>query len=162
MSPSLLSSDDWQQLRDIRMASFATDPQAFGGSFDEESKRQEPEWRKRLENPDRFYVAIQGEEGILSIAGAIKEKDLVDTWVLVAVYTRVEHRGKGYSQQIVSFIIDEVRKRGAKILNLMVNTDQKEAVHVYEKMGFRITETIADGVMGDGKMHSKYAMSMLL
>lgn len=157
MNKRLLSSDDWQKLRDIRLSALKTDPQAFGGNFDEEVNRQEPEWRKRLENSERFSVAIEENNALVSLAGAIKNKE-DGKWMLVAVYTRPEARGRGYSQELTQFVIEEVKKRGASEIKLTVNVDQKDAVHVYEKAGFKIIETKKGEKMGDGKLHDEYLM----
>ncbi len=157
MNKRLLSSDDWQKLRDIRLVALKTDPQAFGGNFDEEVDRQELEWRKRLENPDRFSVAIEENDILVSLAGALKDKE-DGKWMLVAVYTRPEARGRGYSQELTQFVIEEVKRRGVSEIKLTVNVDQKDAVHVYKKTGFKIMETKRGEKMGDGKLHDEYLM----
>jgi ribosomal protein S18 acetylase RimI-like enzyme len=48
-----------------------------------------------------------------------------------------------------------------KKVQLMVNTDEEPAKHVYEKMRFVITETV-DYPMGDGKNHKLYKMEKVL
>jgi ribosomal protein S18 acetylase RimI-like enzyme len=158
MKIKTLTSDDWKMLRDIRLAGLKSDPQAFGGSFDEEVHRQELDWRKRLKNPDRIFMAVEENHSLLSLAGAIKNS--ADEWSLVAVHTLSHARGKGYAQVLVKHVIEEVKKRGAQAIQLMVNTDQTDALHVYEKAGFKIVETIKGEKMGDGLLHDEYLMKI--
>jgi ribosomal protein S18 acetylase RimI-like enzyme len=156
MNIKILSSEDWQKLRDIRLFGLKSDPHAFGGSFDEEIHRQEPDWRKRLENPDRVFAAVEENNVFISLAGALKDEE--GNWMLVAVYTLPEVRGKGHAQNLTKLVIEEVKKKGAQSIRLMVNVDQADAVRVYEKTGFQITKTIKGEKMGDRKLHDEYLM----
>ncbi len=52
-----------ENIRAIRLAGLASDPQAFGGSIAEELERKEPEWRERLESPDMFFFAVEDDGG---------------------------------------------------------------------------------------------------
>jgi ribosomal protein S18 acetylase RimI-like enzyme len=156
MNVRMLCSDDWELLRDIRLTSLKSDPQAFGGSFDEELTRPEAEWRKRLENPNRFYFAIEENGVLVSLAGSLIDEE--GNWLLVAVYTLPSARGKGYAQKVILNVIEEMRRRGATEIQLMVNADQADAVKVYEKFGFKILKTNEGEKMGDGQFHKAYKM----
>ncbi len=156
MNVKKLSSDDWEKLRDIRLAGLKSDPQAFGGVLTEEMERKEIGWRERIDNPNRFFFAIEENNSLLSLAGAINSKD--EGWMLVAVYTLPEARGRGFAKKLTERVIEEVKKNGAEKISLMVNVDQLDAVHVYEKSGFKITKRIRDQKMGDGILHDEYYM----
>jgi predicted GNAT family acetyltransferase len=160
MNIKLLASNDWEKLRDIRLAALQTDPQAFAGSFAGEQQRKEPEWRKRLEDTDRIYFTAEENGAFISLAGAKKESG--DVWMLVAVHTIPAARGRGLSQAVVATVLNELKKRSVTKVELMVNTDQKDAVHIYEKAGFKITKTLTGEKLGDGKIHDEYVMEMKL
>jgi ribosomal protein S18 acetylase RimI-like enzyme len=160
MNMRIAQSDDWSKLRDIRLTFMKTDPQAFGGSLAEEIERQEPEWRKRLESLDRFYCVAEEEGAFVSIAGAKETSKGV--WMLVSVYTRQTHRGKGLAQKLVEMVMNELKKRGISTLELMVNIDQKDALHLYEKLGFTLVKVLKEEKMADGKFHDEYFMAKKL
>jgi predicted GNAT family acetyltransferase len=151
-----VSSDDWKKLQTIRLAGLKSDPQAFGGDLAEELDRKEPEWRKIFESQGRFYFAVEENGVFVSLAGAknIKEK----FWMLMAVYTLPEARGKGLAKDLVEKIIQESIDRGATAIQLMVNIDQKDAVHIYKNAGFKILKTLKDEKMSDGRLHDEYFM----
>ncbi len=57
-------------------------------------------------------------------------------WV-VSVYTKPEHRGKGYQQALMPELLQLARERGFGDVTL--TTNRPDAIHVYEKAGFRHT-----------------------
>ena len=57
-------------------------------------------------------------------------------WV-VSVYTKPEHRGRGYQQALMKELLQMARERGFGDVTL--TTNRPDAIHVYEKAGFRHT-----------------------
>ena len=55
-------------------------------------------------------------------------------WV-VSVYTKPEHRGRGYQQALMRELLQMARERGFGDVTL--TTNRPDAIHVYEKAGFR-------------------------
>jgi ribosomal protein S18 acetylase RimI-like enzyme len=156
MNTRIVTPNDWKKFREIRLAGLRTDPQAFGGNLTEEAERKEPEWRRRLESPDRFFIAAEENDAFISMAGSKQVGD--KSWILVAVHTLPQARGRKIAQKLIGEVINECRKRGADRMELMVNTDQKDAVHIYEKAGFKIIKTLQDEKMGDGNLHDEFVM----
>jgi|ERR1035437_523198 ribosomal protein S18 acetylase RimI-like enzyme len=159
MNIRIALSNDWANFREIRLVSIETDPQAFGGDLTEEKKRQEPEWRNRLESNDQFFFVAEDRGDFVSMAGA---KKINDIWTLVGVYTRPIFRGKGFAQKLIEMIVVELKKRGVDTIQLIVNVDQKDAIHIYERVGFEIIKTITGEKMSDGQFHDEYCMEKKL
>ena len=155
-----ISSDNWKKFKAIRLAGFKSDPQAFGGDMTEELNRKEPEWRKRLDSKDRFFFAVEENGIFVSVAGAKNIGDKL--WMLMAVYTLPEYRNKGFAKILTKKIVQESKNIGAIAIQLMVNIDQKDAVHIYEKAGFKILKTLEAEKMADGKLHDEYLMEKRL
>jgi predicted GNAT family acetyltransferase len=160
MNIHIASPHEWQKFRDIRLTGMQTDPQAFGGDLTEEMERLEPEWRKRLESDDRFFFVMEEDDIFISMAGAKKISDKM--WMLVGVYTRFLSRGKGLAEQLTHKIIVECKRRECDIIQLMVNVDQKDAVHIYKKLGFETIKTMKDEKMTDGQLHDVCVMEKKL
>lgn len=156
MNIKLLSAEDWQKFKTIRLAGLQSDPQAFGGDMTEEINRQEPEWRRRLSDLNRFYFGAEDDGTLIAIAGARKIDDQM--WMLNAVHTLPEYRGKGLAQEIIKYCLDEARKRGASKMSLMVNVDQKDAIHIYEKLGFQSKKILPQEKMSEGSFHDSNYM----
>ncbi len=52
-----------------------------------------------------------------------------------------EHRGHHYAEKMVHCACDELKSLGAKIVKLATRIDNKPARHIYEKIGFKLTNT---------------------
>ena len=152
--------EDWEKFKEIRLKGLQTDPQAFGGTFESESQEDEAYWKDRFSNPERcFYVA---EEGSKFVATAGSKKIAEDNWMIVAVYTLPEFRGKNLSQELINKVIEEAKSTGSKKVSLFVNVGQEGALSLYKKMGFEIIRTEKDQKMGDGKTYDEFYMEKVL
>jgi ribosomal protein S18 acetylase RimI-like enzyme len=58
-----------------------------------------------------------------------------------AVCTHPDFRGRGYARSLVSALVIEIIRRG-DIPFLHVRMDNADAMHVYEKLGFRLRKTM--------------------
>jgi ribosomal protein S18 acetylase RimI-like enzyme len=160
MNIQIALSDDWQKFRDIRLMGMNTDPQAFGGDLTEEKNREEPQWRERLGSPERLFYVAEEEDQFVSMAGAKKIADTM--WLLVGVYTRPDYRGKGLARQLIERVVNQLQDRGVETIQLMVNVDQKDAVHLYERLDFKTVKVLKDEKMTDGLLHNEYLMEKRL
>ena len=53
------------------------------------------------------------------------------------MYVRSEHRGQGLGRRILEGLVAHARDRGVLLLRLETGIDQREAIGLYEAMGFR-------------------------
>lgn len=53
------------------------------------------------------------------------------------MYVRPQYRGMGFSKQILNHLIDYTRQHGLSVVRLETGIYQKEAIGLYEKMGFQ-------------------------
>lgn len=99
--------------------------------------------RRRL-NHSLFYVmkyvndepvamcALEEQDELPPITVCIENKR--HGWV-VSVYTQPAHRGQGYQQLLMQELLQLARERGFGDVTL--TTNRPDAIHVYEKAGFR-------------------------
>ena len=101
--------------------------------------------RRRL-NHSLFYVIKYVDDEPVAMS-ALEEQDELPPitvcmenkrhgWV-VSVYTKPEHRGRGYQQALMVELLQMARERGFGDVTL--TTNRPDAIHVYEKAGFRHT-----------------------
>lgn len=155
-----ITSEEWKKFRELRLKGLKTDPQAFGGAFETESQLDEASWRNRLSDPDRRFYAAEDDSVFVAVAGSKRIDN--GNWMIVAVYTLPEFRGRDLSQQLISSVIEEAKSSDANKVSLMVNVGQEKAVGLYKKMGFEIIRTEKDQKMGDGKLYDEYYMEKML
>ncbi len=152
--------EEWQKFREVRLKGLQTDPQAFGGVYESEAQEGEAYWKDRFSNPERCFYAAEEGNAFVATAGSKKIDD--SNWMILAVYTLPEFRGKSISKELISRLIDEAKRAGAEKVSLMVNVLQEPAVNLYKNMGFEIVRTDKDQKLGDGKFHDEYYMEKSL
>ena len=81
-------------------------------------------------------------------------------WKLNKIYILPSQQGKGTGKFIITHIVDEIKTKHAKALQLQVNRDNK-AKYFYEKIGFKIIQT-ADFDVGGGFFMNDYVMELSL
>ena len=79
------------------------------------------------------YVAADGET-IVGCAALIRFD--ATTYELSKMAVSPESRGRGVGRQLLAFVVQAARARGAKTLFLGSSTQLRNAVHLYESLGF--------------------------
>ena len=65
-------AEDWQRLRDLRLASRRDSAEAFGGNFDEEKHFTEGQWREKFEKRRYLVVTVDSVDlGVMSVENLI-------------------------------------------------------------------------------------------
>ena len=82
------------------------------------------------------------------------------TWKLDKIYILSSQQGKGTGKFIINFIVDEIKNKYVKALQLQVNRENK-AKDFYEKLGFKIIQA-ANFDIGNGYFMNDYVMELAL
>lgn len=127
-----ITPDDWQLLRDTRLAALADAPYAFGSTFAEEVILDEAQWRKRAETL-AWFVAVEDDEGVGVAAGMRLSPPAHD---LVAMWTHPKMRATGTADALVGAVVDWARADGASQLRLWVADGNERASAFYHRLGF--------------------------
>ena len=89
------------------------------------------------EGVDFFVLRV---DGVPAGCGGILFVDPTDDEAYGEVkrmYVRSEHRGQGLGRRILEGLVAHARDRGVLLLRLETGIDQREAIGLYEAMGFR-------------------------
>lgn len=119
--------------------------------FEELGKKFEPEGRHYFYNDIEksfvsFYCLLDDEK----LIGTVALKKIDDYTVeLKALYLDKSYRGQHLGSRLIKVAIDEAKTRGFKSMVLDSMSKYKEALHLYEKLGFRNTERFNDNVYAD-------------
>ncbi|MEO8174818.1 MAG: GNAT family N-acetyltransferase, partial [Sediminibacterium sp.] len=148
----------------VRELTFATWPQTYSSLL---SKEQVDYMLEMIYSPASLQK--QMEEGSIFIIvyddklpvgfAAYKTIDPL-TWKLDKLYVLASQQGKGTGKFIINYILDEIKAKQAKALQLQVNR-QNKAKDFYERLGFKIIQT-ADFDIGNGYFMNDYVMELVL
>ena len=68
---------------------------------------------------------------------------------LKAMYLDRDYRGKGLGRRLMDKAVDEAKRLGFKSIVLDSMSSYKDALRLYEKTGFKMTERYNDNVYAD-------------
>ncbi len=107
------------------------------------------------------FILIKEHELSLGFASyAVKSIDAPTVFRLHKLYVLPNQHGKGLGKKLLDFIISDVKSKGAVILELNVNRNNK-AIDFYKKNGFTIAEEkVLD--IGNGFVMDDYIMELAL
>jgi GNAT superfamily N-acetyltransferase len=130
-----LTSDDWQDIRDVRLRALIDAPEAFTSTFGRESAYDEAKWHD-LAVTGRWFVA--DDEGLVGVAvgvdgwsGEPTKRELVGMWVAPS------HRRCGIARQLFDQVKAWAASEGATTLSLGVREGNERALTAYLSMGMR-------------------------
>lgn len=130
--------DEWQVLRDIRLAALADAPHAFDSTYVEQAAFQEADWRRRISHGTTFFGYVCGVNGTepAGLVGGLQEE--AGTVQLVSLWVRPQARGLGVGEALVAAVIDWAKARNASTVHLWLTETKmnKYARLLYERCGF--------------------------
>jgi GNAT superfamily N-acetyltransferase len=128
--------DDWELVRDVRLAALQEAPYAFGSTYAREREFDEETWRGRLSNPDGpTFLAFDGDK-VVGIDGVFTENG---DRILVAMWVAPDARRGGVGAALTEAVCDWAKARGDKRVYLSVADGNERARRLYERVGFVMT-----------------------
>jgi GNAT superfamily N-acetyltransferase len=141
---------DWERLRDVRLAALRDAPDAFASTL--EATEGQPQWRwEGWATGDgwgadlvTFVVEPDGApDGEVPFAGLVTGaifRDDPSTANLFAMWVAPPARGAGLGRTLVDAVVDWARERGADQVILCIAEGNAGAQRLYESAGFVLDE----------------------
>jgi ribosomal protein S18 acetylase RimI-like enzyme len=131
-------SDDWQTLRDIRLAALQESPSAFGSTYARESAWPEAKWRDWTAESEKatdqiLFLAFDGDQCV-GIAGGYDNEG--KTARVIAMWVSPAARGRGIGELLVNAVVDWARSIGREVVDLHVTVGNTAAERLYRRLGF--------------------------
>ena len=149
----------------VRQLTFAIWPQTYSSIISKEQidfmldQMYNPATlKKQIEEEGCTFIIVYDEEEAVAFA-SYNEAEL-QRWKLNKIYILPSQQGKGTGKFIINYIVDEIKGKHAKSLQLQVNR-QNKAKDFYERLGFKIIKT-ADFDIGNGYFMNDYVMELEL
>ena len=119
--------------------------------FEELGKKFEPSGRHSfyndIDNEFEVFFCLVDQEKVIGTVALKKVDDY--TVELKAMYLDRDYRGKGLGRRLMDKAVDEARCLGYKCIVLDSMSSYKDALRLYEKTGFKMTERYNDNVYAD-------------
>jgi ribosomal protein S18 acetylase RimI-like enzyme len=132
-----VTPDDWETLRDVRLAALREAPYAFGSTHAREASFTEEQWRGRLSDRSVTYFAYLPDNpepaGLAGVYVADGVADVVSMWV------RPSARGRAVGEALIGATADWAKAKDHAWLLLWVTESNTSARKLYERCGFTLT-----------------------
>jgi GNAT superfamily N-acetyltransferase len=126
--------DDWQALREVRLAALRDAPDAFYATYEQTVHRPEADWRAWPNRGVGFLAWLAGEPvGMVGVATAAADPARAD---LFAMWVAPPIRGSGAADALVAAALDWAREHGCASVDLEVAPGNDRAERLYARHGF--------------------------
>jgi GNAT superfamily N-acetyltransferase len=136
-------ADEWEALREIRLAALTDSPDAFGSMLAEERDADEARWRGWITGEgwagDVATFIAEAPGPLLGMATGYRPDDRPTTGWLFAMWVRPERRGEGIGRQLVTAVEEWAASLDIDELLLHVTDGNDGAVRFYASCGFVAT-----------------------
>jgi GNAT superfamily N-acetyltransferase len=154
-----IGADDWEALRDVRLAALADAPYAFGATVEEERTLTESNWRARAD-AHAWFLAFDGARAVGVAAGAQLREPDPSTRMLRAMWVEPSLRGSGLAAELVARVAGWARADGARVLALWATQRAARARAFYERLGFAPTGDERPMPAKDHPLMARYDLSL--
>src|SRR6185437_1520999 len=133
-----VSADDWELMRDVRLAALAEAPAAFGSSYARESGFTEAQWRGRISDRSVTFFAFDEDDDTTpgGLAGVYVEDGAAD---VVSMWVRPGFRGHGIGEALIEATASWAKSHSFPTLFLWVTESNAPARRLYERCGYTPT-----------------------
>jgi GNAT superfamily N-acetyltransferase len=126
----------------VRLRALQDAPHAFGSMYAREAQLTDSDWIQRVErwNGESGAGFLAMDQDIAcGIAGSFLDQNDRTRAQLIAMWTAPTHRQRGIGRLLVNEVLKWARGRNARILQLMVTSNNEPAIRFYERLGFTRT-----------------------
>ena len=131
----LLSADQWQRAKELRLASLRESAHAFGGNLELESAQPESQWRAKFEKLSYLVATVDGVDAAIMTVENLVGDFGATAWV-GGCWTSPDFRSKGLLRAMFNFADLNAIEKGWERHGLGVWEDNYSAIAAYEKLGF--------------------------
>lgn len=140
MKIRLLTPDDANLYRDIRLAALTMNPEAFASSYEEELLLPLEAFKGRLQPGDSFTFGVFEDSGLAGVVTMVREQKLKlrHRTGIYAMFVAPEFRGRGLGKLLMNEAIKKAEElEGVEQVYLTVVAKNKSAIHLYKNVGFQ-------------------------
>lgn len=136
MNVRLLTAEDYDALRELRLESLRLLPASFAADLTQEEAMAKDEWLSRLASASSFGGFIDGKLSGMVVLSRPSRPKLAHTGDIGAMYVCDSARGTGLADALMTALLEHA-SRIVEQVQLTVNAENVRAIKFYERHGFR-------------------------
>lgn len=167
MKIRILQAEDAQLYQALRLDGLQRNPEAFGSTYERESKFSLETIIERLTpTKDKFVLGAFGEQGTLvGLVAFMRENGMKTTHKgnVYGMYVAPETRGMGVGKALMLELISKARQcDGVEQINLMVISSNESAKKLYQSLGFDVYGVERNALKFNGAYFDEDLMALKL
>jgi GNAT superfamily N-acetyltransferase len=135
--------------KEIRLRALQDAPSAFSSNYAKEAQVSEGDWVQRAgqwSGPQSVAYLTLDKAISCGIAGAFLDHDDVMCAHRISMWVAPEHRRLGVGAALVNAIVEWARTQSVDRLELLVTSNNDDAIKFYQRLGFTLTGMITPHV----------------
>lgn len=138
----VVTPDDWEAWRGVRLRALADAADAFGSSLSDWESADESRWRRRLSEVPFNLIAVRAGHAIGQASGtAVDVRARIE---LISMWVAPEARGRGVADALVAAVAGYGSDVGAAAIRLSVRRHNERAIRFYTRINFELADEPAD------------------
>jgi RimJ/RimL family protein N-acetyltransferase len=137
-----INPDEWQLLRQVRLAAVTDSPHAFAESLEETVQMPDSLWQQRTcngaEGKISFCAVALDESTPIGIAVGLTDAENASRTYLVSMWVAPPHRGTTVALSLLQEVITWATLLGAEVIIAGVKPGNNRAEAFYKKCGFEV------------------------
>jgi ribosomal protein S18 acetylase RimI-like enzyme len=134
----LLPSSEWPLLREVRLFALSESPESFLSTLAREAVFDEDRWLAEFSR-GTWHVS-EADEGVIGLLGVTREPGMPrHECYLEYIWVHPDWRGSGFAVEMISSVLDDLRKSGVRTAYLWILDGNDTAVNLYKKLDFVTT-----------------------
>ena len=150
---------DVEQFRELRLLALRDEPDAYGSTYEESSRRPTTAWIEMAKTGNCF-LAFDGDRAVGMASGGEFSPYPHARW-LYGMFVHADYRGTGVARDLVHEVAEWTRGLSVMTLGLHVTTTVSRAVAFYRGLGF-VPSGPAEPMQRDPTLHLQTMTTHLL
>ncbi|APH74757.1 GNAT family N-acetyltransferase [Aquibium oceanicum] len=157
----LLTGDDWETLKKMRIEAMEAAPGAFAEVPADWENMDERQVRARMSRID-FFVAFDDAGEAVGFMGLVRQptSKMAHRATLIMVYLRESARGSGVSKALHEAVMKHARAIGVRQIELAVSVENPVAQEFYKRRGYAQIGMVPGGFLHEGREVDEILMAI--
>ncbi len=115
-----------------------------------------------ISHEDIFYIALVNNEVIAWCNIKLSDREIYKHVGLLGIGVIADFRGQKLGSQLMRMVIEEAKEKGLKRIELTVRENNKTAIRLYEKLGFKIEGVHLNAIYQNACFENQLTMALLI